>query len=123
MGHRLALRLIVRAQAAGVKEELVGDLLEEISDGRSQIWLWRQVLGVYRLAALARVRQRARLTPAAITLALCVILIAAAAVGATGHVLVGWLVFYYVAGTASLFAHMASSTLNARGHVEFDKAD
>lgn len=123
MGRRLALRLIVRAQAAGVKEELVGDLLEEISCGRSHAWLWRQVLGVYRLAAMAHVRRRARLTPAAIAVALCVLLIAAAAVASTGHVLVGWLVFYYIAGTASLFAHMASSTLNGRGRVEFDKAD
>lgn len=118
--RQLALRLLAHAQHAGASEELVGDLWEEISEGRSQAWVWRQLLGLYGLASLSRIRSRARVTPSIIALALCVLLLAGAEIGSAGGVLVAWLTFYYVAGTASLFAHMAADTVNPAGRGAFE---
>lgn len=117
--RRLALRLLARAHALGVKDEVIGDLMEEISGGRSELWLWRQLTALYGLAAIGHVRNHTRLTPWMIALALCALLVACAAFGSAGGVIEAWLGFYYVAGTASLFAHMALSSINARGGVAF----
>ncbi len=117
--RRVALRLLARAHSSGVKEELIGDLMEEISGGRSQLWVWRQLTALYGFAMIGHIRNNARLTPPMIALALCALLVAGAAFGSAGGVIEAWLGFYYVAGTASLFAHMASGTANARGGVAF----
>jgi hypothetical protein len=60
---RLALRLLTCADSAGVRDELVGDVLEEMAHGRSQVWVYQQLIGLYGLAVAARLRARARLTP------------------------------------------------------------
>jgi hypothetical protein len=117
--HRVALRLLARAHSAGVKEELIGDLIEEISDGRSQLWVWGQLAAVYGFAAIGYVRSHFRLTPPMIALSLAALLAAFAAFGSAGGAIVAWLGFYYVAGMASLFAHMALSSITARGGVAF----
>ena len=117
--HRIALRLLARADSVGVKEELIGDLIEEISGGRSQLWVWRELTAVYGFAAIGYVRSNFRLTPPMIVLSLTALLGAFAAFGSAGRAIEAWLGFYYVAGTASLFAHMVLSSINASGPVVF----
>jgi len=115
--RRFALRLLAYADSFGAGEELIGDLLEEISGGRSQFWVWQQLIGLYGFAVAMHVRNRVRLTPPTIALTLCVLLLAGASIGSASSVLEVWLAFYYVAGTLSLFAHMVSQTVGARARV------
>ena len=110
--RRMALRLLARSESIGVNEELIGDLMEEMSGGRSLLWMLRQMVGLYSLAAAARVR-RIRPRPPAIALGLSALLISAAAMGFAAGMLEAWLLFYYAAGMASLFAHMAASHSHA----------
>jgi hypothetical protein len=105
---RFALRLLARADAAGLPEALIGDVLEELAGGRSGWWLCRQMIGLYRLALVAYARRRARLTPFAIAVALGAVLLGGVSIGSFNGVLEAWLGFYLVAGTLSLFAHMMS---------------
>jgi hypothetical protein len=105
---RLALRLLACADASGTREALVGDLLEEIAHGRSRWWLWRQLIGVYGLALAAHARHQARLTPCVVALGLSAVLLGGISIASVGSVLEAWLGFYLVAGTLSLFAHMAA---------------
>jgi hypothetical protein len=109
---RFALRLLARAGASGTREALIGDLLEEIARGRSRLWLCQQLLGLYGLALAAHARQHARLTPCVVALASGVVLAGGVSIASVSSVLEAWLGFYLVAGTLSLFAHMAS-----RAHV------
>lgn len=112
-GSRLALRLAAHGSAFGIREELIGDLLEETARGRSKLWLCHQLIGVCGLAATAQLRRRARLTPHVIALVVAVMLVAAASIASARVVLAMWLGVYYVAGTLSLFAEMASHTIGA----------
>jgi hypothetical protein len=105
---RFALRLLARADASGTREALVGDLLEEISHGRSRWWLCQQLIGLYGVTLAAQARDRARLTPRVVALALSVVLLGGVWIASLSSVLEAWLGFYLVAGTLSLFAHMAS---------------
>jgi hypothetical protein len=105
---RLALRLLARADASGTREALIGDLLEEIAGGRSRWWLWQQLIGVYGLALAAHARHQARLRPCVVALGLSVLLLGGISIASVGSVLEAWLGFYLVAGTLSLFAHMAA---------------
>jgi hypothetical protein len=114
---RFAFRLLGFADRFGAGEELVGDVLEEISSGRSQWWLCQQLIGLFGLALTAQLRKRARLTPQAIALALCVTILAALSIAPASNVVVAWLGFYCVAGTLSLFGHMASRSVDSRGTV------
>jgi len=107
-GPRLALRLLAHGDSLGAREELLGDLLEEIARGRSQWWVWQQLIGLYGLAFTTHLRNRARLTPQAVALAVSAVLITAVSVASVTRVLEAWLGVYYVAGTLSLFAHMVS---------------
>jgi hypothetical protein len=103
---RFALRLLARADASGAREALIGDLLEEISRGRSRLWLYQQLIGLYGLALAARARHHARLTPCVVAVALGAVLLGGIAIASVSSVLEAWLGFYLVAGTLSLFAHM-----------------
>jgi hypothetical protein len=107
-GSRFALRLLARADASGTREALVGDVLEEISCGRSRWWLYQQLIGLYGLALAAQARDRARLTPFVVALALSGVLLGGISISSVGSVAEAWLGFYLVAGTFSLFAHMAA---------------
>jgi len=105
---RFALRLLARADGSGTREALVGDLLEEIARGRSRWWLYHQLVGLYVCALAAEIRLHARLTPSVVAVALSAVLLGGLSVASAGSVLVAWLGFYLVAGTLSLFAHMAA---------------
>jgi hypothetical protein len=105
---RLALKLLARADASGTREELIGDLLEELARGRSGGWLWHQIIGLYGWALVAQARHHARLTPAVVATALGAVLLGGTSVSSLGSVLQVWLGFYLLAGTLSLFAHMAA---------------
>jgi len=110
---RFGLRLLARADASGAREALVGDLLEEIGRGRSRWWLYQQLIGLYGLALAEHARQNARLRPSLIAVALGAVLLGGLSITSLGIVLEAWLGFYIVAGTLSLFAHMA-----ARAQIE-----
>lgn len=118
---RLALRIVAHAAVFGVREELIGDLLEEVGGGRSRAWIGLQLVGLYATALHAHLRDRARPTPHAIAIVLTMLLAAAASIAPARIVLIAWLGCYYVAGTLSLFAHMASSA-SAQSHVELADA-
>jgi hypothetical protein len=105
---RFALRLLARADASGAREALVGDLLEEIARGRSRWWLYQQLIGLYGFALAEHARQHARLTPSLIAVALGAVLLGGLSIASLAIVLEAWLGFYLVAGTLSLFAHMAA---------------
>ncbi len=103
---RFALRLLARADRFGTREALVGDLLEEFASGRSRLWLYQQLIGLYGVAVVAQARHHARLSPFAVALALSVVLLGGVSIGWAGIVLEAWLGFYLMTGTLSLFAHM-----------------
>ena len=105
---RFAARLLTRAEASGTREALIGDLLEEIARGRSRWWLYQQLIGLYAVVVAAHVRDHARLTPTVVAVALGAALLGGMSVAPFGSVLEAWLGFYLVAGTLSLFAHMAA---------------
>jgi hypothetical protein len=107
---RFALRLLARADTAGTHEALIGDLLEEIARGRSQVWLCQQLIGLYGVALATHARDHARLTPPMVALALGVALLGGFSIASVNSVVETWLGFYLVSGTLSLFAHMASRT-------------
>lgn len=114
---RFALRLVAHGDSLGAREELIGDLLEEIARGRSQLWVCRQLIGLYAFAFKTHMCKRARLTPQAVALLLGVVLLAGVSIASVSSVLEVWLGFYYVSGTLSLFAHMASRTVGMRASV------
>ena len=105
---RFALRLLARADACGAREALIGDLLEEIAHGRSRWWLYQQLIGLYGFALAEHARQHARVTPSLIAAALGAVLLGGLSIASLGLVLEAWLGCYLVAGTLSLFAHMAA---------------
>ncbi len=112
---RFALRLLARADASGTREALVGDLLEEISRGRSRWWLCQQLIGLYVVALAAHARQHARLTPWMVAVAVSVVLLGGASIAPINSVVEAWLGCYLVAGTLSLFGHMAArAQINGR---------
>ena len=115
MSSRVMLRLLALADASGTREALVGDLLEEIARGRSRWWLAQQVIGLYVVALAVHARHNARLTPSLVALALGVVLLGSASIASVGSVVEAWLGCYLLAGTLSLFGHMAArAQVNAR---------
>ena len=117
----MALRLLSHSVAFGARDEVVGDMLEEIANGRSRLWLWHELIGLYGLLVIRHVRGRARLTVSAVALACCAVLLAGAAIASVSSLVEAWLGFYCVTGTLSLFAHMAARAANARVRVTSDR--
>lgn len=118
---RLVLALLESAESCGVPEGVVGDILEEIERGCSRAWICRELCAVGRLALTAHIRDRARVTPRGVTMALSGVMLAAFSLMPVSHVLELWLVVYCLTGTVSLFAHMTAERLwpGARDlHVE-----
>ena len=105
---RFALRLLARADPFGTRQALIGDLLEEISLGRSRWWLYQQLIGLYGFALAAHARHHARLRPSVVAVALGAVLLGGLSIAPAGSVMIAWLGFYLVMGTLSLFAHMAA---------------
>ena len=112
---RFVLKLLARAESCGVREEIVGDLLEEIDRGRSRLWMYQQLIAICGLACVGCLRNRVRVTPQAVAVGLSVVLLAGSSVASVGRVLEAWLTLYYATGMLSLFAHMASSAWRATG--------
>jgi hypothetical protein len=104
----LALRLLEWFGADGLREALLGDLLEEISLGRSQFWIWQQILALCGLAAVRRVRCYTE-TAHVIALAPSLCLVGALWIAPLANVLATWAVVYFVAGTLSLFGDLVAS--------------
>jgi hypothetical protein len=119
-GARLALRLLSHSDAFGARAELVGDLLEETANGRSRLWLWQELIGLYGLLFLTRIRSRAHVTASAVALASCAVLLAGTLIASVGSLVEAWLGFYCVTGTLSLFAHMAARAADAHVRVTSD---
>ena len=111
---RFALRLLTSSDALGVREEVVGDLLEEIARGRSRLWVWQQLIGLYGGVVVGRARRCARVTVPAVAFAVCVVLLAAVRIASFSSVFEAWLGIYCLSGTLSLFAHMAARTADWR---------
>ena len=105
---RLALRLLARADASGAQEALIGDLLEELSRGRSRWWFYQQLIGLCGIALASHARHGARLRPSLVAVALGAVLLSGLSIASAGSVMIAWLGFYLVMGTLSLFAHMAA---------------
>lgn len=97
-----------RAEAFGIRPELIGDLHEEVARGRSSRWLCGQLLALAGVTAAAWVRDRVH-TPCGIRCVVLLLGLVAIAVVPTGQLLQAWLVVYYLAGMLSLFAHMAAA--------------
>ena len=117
---RLAITLAARAGTFGVPEELVGDVLEEVGRGRSHVWLWQQLLGLYWFAFTARLRNLRRPTPGTIALGMSAILLLAASIAPPKAVVAAWLTFYYVMGAVSLFTQMATHTIGVDASATAD---
>jgi hypothetical protein len=110
----VALWLLERFDSHGAREALIGDLVEEIAQGRSRFWVWQQVLALCGLAAAGRVRHYARIAHL-IALALGVFFMAGFWIAPPLRVFQTWAVVYFVTGTLSLFGDLISSrTLNSR---------
>jgi hypothetical protein len=120
---RFALTLLAYADSFGAGEELVGDVLEEIGRGRSRWWVWQQLIGLYRLAFATHLRNRANVTPRAVAVVFCLGLLAGVSIAPLNRVLEAWLLFYFMSGTASLFAHMAAGASGARATEISSDAD
>lgn len=110
---RFALALLALGEFLGISTELVGDILEELDHGRSGRWLWRQVLGLYGCAVITYLRQRTRLSPGLVALVLGLAMLGSASLASANRVVQAWLSIYYVTGTVSLLATMASQAMGA----------
>ena len=110
----LALRLLERFDAEGVRESLIGDLVEEIGLGRSRFWIWQQILALCGLAAVNHVRHHAE-TAHLMALAPGVCCVGALWIAPPANVLETWAVVYFVTGTLSLFGDLISSRTVDRG--------
>ena len=114
---RFALWLLERMDSSGTREALIGDLVEEIAQGRSRFWIWQQVLALGGLAAAGHVGNSAQ-TAHMIALALSVFFVGGVWLAPPGKVFETWAFVYFVTGTLSLFGDLMSSrTLDSRAIV------
>jgi hypothetical protein len=111
---RFAQWLLSRTGAAGTREALVGDLMEEIAHGRSWLWVCRELAGLYSFALMAHARESVRITPLLVALVLGVVLAGGASLASLEQVVETWTSVYYIAGTVSLFAHVMSRSTASR---------
>jgi hypothetical protein len=113
---RIALWVAARLESSERHESLVGDLLEELANGRSRVWLWQQVIGMCAFALVAHARAGTRLTSSLIAFAPAAMVLGGVSVAPYGTVLHTWIGVYLVTGTLSLFGHLiASSSFTSRG--------
>jgi hypothetical protein len=111
---RFAQWLLTRTSAAGTREALVGDLMEEIAHGRSSWWVCQELAGLYGFAFLTQARKSVRVTPLLVALVLGLILAGGVSVASLEQVVEAWTSVYYIAGTVSLFAHVMSRSTASR---------
>jgi hypothetical protein len=111
---RFARWLLTRTSAAGAREALIGDLIEEIAQGRSSWWVLQELVGLYGFGFAAQARDSVRITPLFVALALGLLLVGAASIASLEQVIETWTSVYYLAGTVSLFAHVMSRSTASR---------
>jgi hypothetical protein len=111
---RFAHWLLTKTSAAGAREALIGDLMEEIAHGRSSWWVLQELVGLYGFGFLAHARNSVRITPLIVALAVALLLVGAASIASLEQVVETWTSVYYLAGTASLFAHVMSRSTATR---------
>ena len=111
---RFAQWLLTRTSAAGAREALVGDLLEEIAHGRSSSWVCRELVGFYGLALVAQARESVRVTPLLVAVVLGLVLAGGVSLASLEQVVETWTSIYYISGTVSLFAHVMSRSTASR---------
>ena len=111
---RFAHWLLTKTSAAGAREALIGDLMEEIAHGRSSWWVLQELAGLYGFGFAAQARDSVRITPLFVALALGLLLVGAASIASLEQVVETWTSVYYLAGTASLFAHVMSRSTATR---------
>ena len=111
---RFARWLLTRTSAAGAREALIGDLMEEIAHGRSSWWVLQELVGVYGFGLVAQARDNVRITPLFVAIAVGLLLVGAASIVSLEQVVETWTSVYYLAGTVSLFAHVMSRTTASR---------
>lgn len=111
---RFAQWLLTRTSAAGAREALVGDLIEEIAHGRSSWWVCQELVGLYGLALIAQARASIRITPLFVALVLGLVLAGGVSIASLEQVVETWTSIYYICGTVSLFAHVMSRTTASR---------
>jgi hypothetical protein len=111
--HLLALWLLERFKPCDAREALIGDLVEEITQGRSRFWVWHQVLALFGFAAVARVRNQTQ-TAHLVAVALSLCLLGGVWIASLATVLETWVVVYFVSGAFSLFGDLISSRTPAR---------
>jgi hypothetical protein len=114
MTMTLARWLLTRTTVADSREALVGDLLEEIAGGRSSLWVCQELVGLYAFALIAQARQSVRITPLFIALVLGLVLVGGTSMTSIGQMVQTWTSVYYIAGMASLFAHVMSRSTASR---------
>ena len=112
--HWLLTNSLTKTSAAGAQEALIGDLMEEIAHGRSSWWVLQELAGLYGFGFAAQARESVRITPLFVALALGLLLVGAASIASLEQVVETWTSVYYLAGTASLFAHVMSRTTASR---------
>ncbi|MGC4084503.1 MAG: hypothetical protein QM736_20905 [Vicinamibacterales bacterium] len=118
---RLVLMLIDRAESCGIREDILGDLVEEMDRGRSHAWICRQLLGLCGWTMAGRLRARAS-TPQGVAFTMVAAWLAAASIAPIGRVIQAWLVIYYFLGVLSLFAHLTSEQPSDHGDPDRDRA-
>jgi hypothetical protein len=111
---RFAQWLLTRTSAAGSREALVGDLMEEIAHGRSSVWLCRELIGLYGFAVMAQARESTRITPLLVAFILGLVFVGGATLASLEQMITTWTSLYYIAGTVSLFAHVMSRSTASR---------
>jgi hypothetical protein len=94
-----------RAESCGVRQDVIGDLHEEMGRGKSCTWLCRQLLAIAAHATRARVGEGLR-TRFGICCVVSLSGLIAWSVVPAGELLTAWLVIYYASGVLSLLGHM-----------------
>ena len=111
---RFAQWLLTRTSAAGAREALVGDLIEEIAHGHSSWWVCQELVGLYGLALIAQARESIRITPLFVALVIGLVLAGGVSIASLEQVVETWTSIYYISGTVSLFAHVMSRSTASR---------
>lgn len=106
---RVLQRVLERLDADGTHDALLGDVLEELSQGRSRLWAWQQILALGAVTAVQSLR-RAALRPNVIVMAPGVSLLSACWLAPVPHVLASWAAVYFLSGALSLALDFASSS-------------
>ena len=110
----LAIWVLERCRPGSCRDALIGDLLEEIAQGRSTIWVWQQVLAFCGFAVADHLRQHRPAPPQTIAAALSVMLFGSALLAPSSGVLEAWALIYVMSGTCTLFGDLMTRAFDSR---------